>query len=152
MISIPNNTIQPSDTVSNSPRRSVWKHTPQRSRLRRALFQIHLWVGVVLAVYAIVIGVTGSVLVFSEEIEARLEPRLHRVTPNDSTASLQNVWKKVEAEHPDYRVLSLELAEGANHTSQFFLAKKQGPLDRSAILNVYFNPHTGEILGQHTTV
>ena len=152
MISIHNNTIQSPDAVSNSPRRSVWKHTPQRSRLRRALFQIHVWVGVVLAVYAIVIGVTGSVLVFSEEIEARLEPRLHRVTPNDSITSLQNVWNEVETEHPDYRALSLELAEDANHTSQFFLAKKQGPLDRSAILNVYFNPHTGEILGQHTTV
>lgn len=152
MISIDNNTSRPSDEVSQPVRRSVWKHTPQRSRLRRALFQIHLWVGVVLAAYAIVIGLTGSVLVFSEEIEARLEPRLHRVTPGQATASLQTVWKKIEAEHPGHRVLSLELAEDSDGSSQFFLAKKQGPLDRSAILNVYFNPHTGEILGEHTTV
>jgi len=105
-----------------------------------------------LAAYAVVIGLTGSVLVFSDEIETNLEPHLHLVTPGESTAPLQTVWKQVEATHPAYRVLSLELAEDSDHASQFFLVKKQGPLDRSAILNVYFNPHTGEILGEHTTV
>jgi uncharacterized iron-regulated membrane protein len=151
MISI-ENTGKQVDELSKPARRSVWKHTPQRSRLRRALFQIHLWIGVVLALYAVVIGLTGSVLVFSEEIETYLEPHLHLVTPGESTAPLQTVWKQIEATHPAYRVLSLELAEDSDHASQFFLAKKQGPLDRSAILNVYVNPYTGHILGEHTTV
>ncbi|HEY0308725.1 MAG TPA: PepSY-associated TM helix domain-containing protein [Acidobacteriaceae bacterium] len=42
-------------------------HHPRKIRLRRALFQIHLWVGVLLSVYIAVIGLSGSVIVFEEE-------------------------------------------------------------------------------------
>ncbi|MEK6396590.1 MAG: PepSY domain-containing protein, partial [Terriglobus sp.] len=40
--------------------------------LRRALFQIHLWLGVLLSLYVVVIGVSGSALVWEDEIQARL--------------------------------------------------------------------------------
>ena len=43
-------------------------HHPRRLWLRRALFQIHLWVGVLLAVYLIVISLSGAVLVFRQEL------------------------------------------------------------------------------------
>ncbi len=41
---------------------------PQQVALRRLNFVIHLWVGIVLAIYLIVIGVTGSILVFQSEM------------------------------------------------------------------------------------
>lgn len=37
--------------------------------VRKAALQIHLWVGVLLAVYAVIVGVTGSVLVFRDDIQ-----------------------------------------------------------------------------------
>jgi uncharacterized iron-regulated membrane protein len=43
-------------------------HHPRKLWLRRALFQIHLWLGVLLAVYVIIIGLSGSILVFQDEI------------------------------------------------------------------------------------
>jgi len=43
-------------------------HHPRKLRLRRALFQIHLWLGVLLSLYVMVIGLSGSVLVFQDEI------------------------------------------------------------------------------------
>jgi len=42
---------------------------PQRLWWRKAIFQIHLWGGVVLCLYMLVIGVTGSILVFESELE-----------------------------------------------------------------------------------
>jgi uncharacterized iron-regulated membrane protein len=133
-------------------RRSVWIHTPQRSRLRKALFQIHLWVGVVLGIYAIAIGITGSLLVFSSELELRLEPHLHVVQPEARMASLQKVWETVRATHPNDRIFSLVMADEPDHSASFVLAPRQSKLDRSRIRSVYFNPHTGEILGEQTTV
>ena len=133
-------------------RRLVWVHTPQRSRLRRALFQIHLWVGVVLAIYAVAIGVTGSILVFANELEMRLEPHLRIVQPEVQATSLQKVWETVRATHPNDRVLSLVTADAPNHSASFVLAPKQKKLDRSLIDSVFFNPHTGEILGEQTTI
>ncbi len=43
-------------------------HTPRRLWLRKALFQIHLWMGVLLSLYVVVIGLSGSVLVWEDEL------------------------------------------------------------------------------------
>jgi hypothetical protein len=45
-------------------------YRPRRLWLRRAFFQIHLWTGVPLTLYLVVIGVSGSLLVFEEEFTA----------------------------------------------------------------------------------
>lgn len=46
----------------------------QRSRLQRAFFQIHLWIGVALSLYVLVISVSGSVIVFRRELDRALCP------------------------------------------------------------------------------
>jgi uncharacterized iron-regulated membrane protein len=153
MISVDNNpsAIAATDAALKPRRRSVWKYTPQRSRLRRALFQIHLWVAVAVSIYAVVIGLSGSLLVFSTEIEGWLEPQIHCVTPENKSVSLQDEWEWVKAKHPEHRVLSLGIADAPDRAATFALAPK-GPLNRAKILSVYFNPYTGKILGEQTTI
>src|SRR5262245_44255983 len=43
-------------------------HQPQRVWLRRATFQIHLWTGLALGLYLVVLSVTGSALVYRAEL------------------------------------------------------------------------------------
>lgn len=133
-------------------RRSKWLHTPQRSLLRRAVFQIHLWAGIVVALYAVVIGISGSILVFGPELERALEPHLQLVHPGGGSAPLQPVLEAVHAAHPDERVLYLIPAEKPDRSASFILAPKQGKLDRSRLNTVYFNPHTGKILGEQIVI
>ena len=45
-------------------------HHPRKLWIRRALFQVHLWLGVLLSVYVAIIGLSGSILVWEEEVEA----------------------------------------------------------------------------------
>ena len=52
---------------------SRWWWQPQRVWARRALFQVHLWAGVALSLYVLLISVTGSVLVYRNEL-FRLSP------------------------------------------------------------------------------
>ena len=47
---------------------STWLHEPQRVQLRKALFQIHLWAGVGLGLYIFFMSLTGSVLVYRNEL------------------------------------------------------------------------------------
>src|SRR5262245_910992 len=47
-----------------------WLQQPQRVWLRRALFQVHLWTGLALGVYVVVLSVTGSALVYRAELVA----------------------------------------------------------------------------------
>ena len=45
-----------------------WMKRPQNVWLRRAMFQIHLWTGIALGLYVLVISVSGSAIVFRNEI------------------------------------------------------------------------------------
>ncbi|WP_321472297.1 PepSY-associated TM helix domain-containing protein [uncultured Paludibaculum sp.] len=49
---------------------------PRQSGLRKLLFQVHLWVGLGLGLYVLVMGVTGSALVFADELEGLLHPEI----------------------------------------------------------------------------
>src|SRR5580698_6390939 len=57
-----------------------WVRQPQKIWLRRALFQVHLWSGVTLGLYILMISVTGSVLVYRNELflAATSEPIISR--------------------------------------------------------------------------
>jgi uncharacterized iron-regulated membrane protein len=45
-----------------------WFRHPQTTALRKAVFQVHLWTGIGLGLYIIMISVTGSVLVYRNEL------------------------------------------------------------------------------------
>ena len=44
-----------------------WRQ-PQQTLVRRAIFQIHLWTGVTIGIYIILISVTGSLVVFRRDL------------------------------------------------------------------------------------
>jgi uncharacterized iron-regulated membrane protein len=55
---------------------------PQKTWLRRALFQVHLWVGIVTGLYIVLISVTGSAVVFRRDL---LTAKLGNVSAADAT-------------------------------------------------------------------
>jgi uncharacterized iron-regulated membrane protein len=51
-----------------------WLRQPQRTALRRAVFQVHLWTGIGLGLYIFFLSVTGSVLVYRNELYVAAMP------------------------------------------------------------------------------
>src|SRR5262249_9739628 len=51
----------------------LWRN-PQKVWLRRALFQVHLWAGIGIGIYILVISVSGSALVFRNELHKSFLP------------------------------------------------------------------------------
>src|SRR5271170_7448778 len=49
-------------------------HHPRKLLLRKALFQVHLWTGIALSIYVVIIALTGSLLVFEDELTATTLP------------------------------------------------------------------------------
>jgi uncharacterized iron-regulated membrane protein len=45
-----------------------WIDRPAQIWLRRAVFQVHLWVGVAVAAWLLLMSATGSVLVFHDQL------------------------------------------------------------------------------------
>ena len=48
--------------------RERWIWQPQTAWLRRAIFQLHLWSGIGIGLYVLMVSVTGSVLVYRNEL------------------------------------------------------------------------------------
>nr|WP_218623917.1 PepSY-associated TM helix domain-containing protein [Granulicella sp. dw_53] len=113
--------------------------------MRRAIFQIHLWIGVIVSLYCIVIGLSGSALVFKEEIERATEPELYHVAPAPRQTTLDQAIRRIEAERPGWRVSGLENFEQPQTAVLALMGRKDTPPNAN-YRAVSFNPYTGAVL------
>jgi uncharacterized iron-regulated membrane protein len=71
-----------------------------RSGPRRWVRRLHRWTGLVLGPLFVLLGLTGSVLVFYVQIDRATEPSIAKVDPLAPVASLQRVLDALERAHP----------------------------------------------------
>ncbi len=78
--------------------------------MRKTLFRLHLILGIFLGLYAVVIGVTGSILVYRDELVEMVRPALFqpvreiRVKPDEALLVVQKAypgWKVLTLTGPD---------------------------------------------------
>jgi uncharacterized iron-regulated membrane protein len=50
--------------------------------MRKLLFNLHLYLALVTGLFVVIIGVTGSVMAFEEDIDRLLNPNLFHVDPS----------------------------------------------------------------------
>lgn len=77
---------------------------PRALALRRWLFQIHLWTGIGVGLYLFAMSITGSALVFREELEAAYPGEAKTVEVKGERAPLEQVRLAVANRFPEYRV------------------------------------------------
>jgi uncharacterized iron-regulated membrane protein len=119
---------------------------PQRVWLRQLNFQIHLWIGLILTVYLMVIGLTGSILVFREELEglAGLHPR-QGVQTSGPYADPVEVIASLRAAFPEARMISLSAPTKFNPVYAVIL---QGRGRNGGSGSIAIHPVTGQVLGR----
>jgi uncharacterized iron-regulated membrane protein len=119
---------------------------PQRVWLRRFNFQIHLWAGLILTLYLIVIGLTGSILVFREELEALAvgNPWADLQT-NGPYADPATVVENLRATFPESRLTVLSAPTQSNPV---YTATIQGRGRNLGSGRIALHPVTGQVLGR----
>ncbi len=118
-----------------------WKKRPQTVWLRKALFQIHLWTGIGLGLYILLMSVSGSAVVFRRELNRSLarEPRVAvGPGPRMSEEQLRQIALR---DYPGYRVTRVSLRRNADQPAEIWL--ERGDKERQFL----FNPYTGADLG-----
>jgi uncharacterized iron-regulated membrane protein len=121
-------------------------HRPQRLWVRQLNFQIHLWVGIILSLYMIMIGVTGAILVFRAELEtlSGLKP-WHSLKATKPFADLTTVIDKVKTAYPKGQIISVFTPTEDEPT---FVAVVQ-VFDRERTeIRVAADPASGNVLGE----
>ncbi len=110
--------------------------------LRQLILNLHLWMGVPAAVLLLLTGGTGALLVFENQIDAALNPRLARVAPMGTTLSLNELKSALEGQYPGYRVLSFDISDGGHTSYGAYLEPASGEGIQVAI-----DQHSGKVLG-----
>jgi uncharacterized iron-regulated membrane protein len=133
-----------SDALTGATNKS-WLVSPQKIWMRRALFQVHLWVGVALAAYAIVIGLSESALVFRDEMERAMWPAQFHLSPAERTTTIQSAVDAIQRDRPGWVVFALRDFNTRGQAVTALLRPKVGELSAN-YRQVSFNPYTGEVL------
>jgi uncharacterized iron-regulated membrane protein len=116
-------------------------------KLRKLALTWHRYIGLTFGLLLVILGLTGSVLVFWREIDHSLNPSLMQVAPQAEHQSIDAVLASVRQAYPDLQLQSIAFPEPPGRTTYLINleSKDQSNSDRST--EVFVNPYTAEILG-----
>jgi len=117
-------------------------HHPQQLWIRRFNFQVHLWIGVILALYVILIGVTGSILVFGAELEKIENPSpWPKLRSQESVGDIAIVIENLAARYPHTHIVSVMAPTPVEPVFTAILQSRRR-------ITVACHPYTSEVLGE----
>ena len=116
-------------------------HRPQRVFFRRALFQIHLWTGIGLGLYMFMIGLTGSILVYRNELSRCFSPVPVIVEGSGEPLRPEAITETARRAYPEYKVGSVQPGPTPSHAVEVNLSRNDEAIRR------IFHPFTGADLG-----
>jgi uncharacterized iron-regulated membrane protein len=119
----------------------VWRKSTVK--LRRAIFQIHLYTGLLIGALITLSGLTGSLLVFGQELDEALNPNLLCVSPQGEPVSIQMVIDAVRQNYPTHDLKRIKLPQDIQSTYEV-------RLNFGERVKVYIDPYTNQILGSRT--
>ncbi|HUA21566.1 MAG TPA: PepSY-associated TM helix domain-containing protein [Bryobacteraceae bacterium] len=119
-----------------------WLRRPQTLGLRKAIFQVHLWTGVGLGLYVLMISVSGSVLVFRNELYTVLWPGPKTVTVSGPRLTRDELKAAARRIYPGYSVNWIWESKQPNQATEIWLDRGSSRKER------LFDPYTGEDLGE----
>ena len=111
---------------------------------RKALFQFHLWCGLILGFYFVVVCLTGSIVVYKKELERLQIPHLVKVEPSGERGSFAAMVDLVQRTYPGYQLQNAFLYEEPGVSWSFRLQGKEGRVQ------VYVDPYRIRLLGHDT--
>jgi len=120
-------------------------HRPQSLWVRKAVFQIHLWTGIALGLYVIAVSVSGSAIVFRNDIykSASVGPKL--VAISGPRLTKDQLKLKVRQRWPKYSVTYVWESKRPNEATEVWM-EKDGQRHARTVGRL-FDPFTGEDLG-----
>lgn len=104
--------------------------------------KIHLWIGIVVGAFFSLSGLSGSALVFDDELDAYFNSNLWYVSPQSDPIRLDEATDKVRAEFPDQTMLLARLPREPNRSIEYWL-DNEGEMQL-----VYIDPWSLSILGE----
>ncbi len=123
--------------------------------MRRFISLIHRYVGLIMAVFLLIAGLTGAILAWYHELDAMLNPQLMQIqalSPDAQPLSPLVLREHVKARYPEAWVNYISLNNRPDAAVVFSLegaidSKTGQPVDLPND-EIFLNPYTGAVLGE----
>jgi len=123
-----------------------WMRQPQTVWLRRALFQVHLWTGLALGLYLVMLSLTGSVLVYRTELDEYFRTPRPAYDANARRLTTDELTALALRAYPEHTVTRVgDRISRRNPTIEIWVERNGVRTER------LFNPYTGADLGASVT-
>jgi uncharacterized iron-regulated membrane protein len=117
------------------------------ARLRRLWLNIHLWIGLGLAVLLVPIGLSGSLLVWHDHLDAVLNPSRYAATVGPALPASSLMALAAEKAGPNFRPWVARFPESSGWPVVVSVREAQTERGvRPRVLSVYLDPATGRVL------
>jgi uncharacterized iron-regulated membrane protein len=117
------------------------------SKFHRIIEWIHLYTGLIAAPILLVLGLTGSFLVFEYPIDHLLHPHLAYVQPAEDRMSLDALLSSVHSAYPTAKIVTFALSPSSSKPDLAYVVQIQFP-QRAELSSVFVNQYTGQVLGK----
>lgn len=117
------------------------------SRVRRIALWIHLYAGLATAPALLLLGLTGSFLVFEYPLDHLFHPNLAYVQSASDRLPLDVLLAKIQSTYPGAKVLALALSPSSPSPDLAYTAQIQFPHHADSS-TVFINQYTGHVLGR----
>lgn len=110
---------------------------------RRFWVQVHLWLGLTLGVLGIVIGITGSILVYETGVDAAINPSRYAVTGSQIALPYADyLARATEGLDKNLRPMQMRLPQEPDAPVTVFARGREG----AGVMRIYLDPPTGRVL------
>jgi uncharacterized iron-regulated membrane protein len=109
--------------------------------MRKLLLNLHLYLALFIGIFVVIIGVTGSVMAFEEEIDHLTHPQFFKVQPQGNPLPVVDLLKAASAAYPGQRIGNLRLPQNPDDSATFGV---KGPKQ------VALDPYTGKVVAERS--
>lgn len=114
---------------------------------KRVCLQLHWLIGISAGLILAIMGLTGGMYSFSNELIQLLDPQITRVRPTGTAALSPVLLLERVSQHNPY-VSSLSLSDNPEQAARVGFMTPQTGSDIKKFEQQYLNPYTGELLGK----
>lgn len=113
--------------------------------MRTIVFNLHRYAGVIVGLFVVVLGVTGSIMAFEGDLDQAFNARLFRVDPGPHKLPLGKLEDRITRAYPGARIVLFHF--GPDATDSDYASVWRG-VHKPA--QIFINPYTGRIIGERT--
>jgi uncharacterized iron-regulated membrane protein len=118
-----------------------WVQHPQSLWVRKALFQVHLWVGIGIGIYVLTISISGSAILYRRELRRKLLRKTVVLAESGQRMKEEELTQHAQRAYPAYVVDNIRTAQTPDEPDDVVLERAHKRIER------LFDPYTGADLG-----